>query len=319
MLGLLALLIPSRAHRHPLTDSAHWLCLAVLLWQVACYIATAVAAAGMAIPTFAEFLGLLDFELSSPAVAHLLAQLAVAMILAATSRSRQYSHAPEHDSGQAATAATAVGALQPLPTLHDSIASYWHHGRWHSLSHDQQPDVNGAPNGSSHLADAPAESLSPSGAEQHLAPIRTRAGPFAPANSRQANLVSSCNGVSLSVLLVLRFELQDCLQNWLANCNIAFEGLFLPSALSEFQGCIAPTMTVQRMGTASATFFVCGVLLCLWLLDPLASCFSLYVPNYTYHFENINPHMPHVPFCTKHPQCHVLGAVPQKRSFRGHG
>jgi len=146
MIGTGALLIPSKTRRHPLMASSHWLCLA-LLWHVTCYIATAVATAHVAIPSLAQSLGLLTFKQGSSAVAYLLAQLAVAMMLAALSRADLYMNDPEHAPSYDPTLPTAVEPLGPLPTLHDSIANYWHHGRRHSLSHDHskhQADTGGA-------------------------------------------------------------------------------------------------------------------------------------------------------------------------------
>ena len=99
MIGLWALIIPGRARRHPLMAGSGWLCLAVLVWQASCYTATAVTTAGIYLPHLAELLGQLHFTLGSPAVAHLLAQLALAMMLAASARSEQ---ASEQDPNPAA-------------------------------------------------------------------------------------------------------------------------------------------------------------------------------------------------------------------------
>ncbi len=192
MIGTGALLIPSKTRRHPLMASSHWLCLALLLWHVTCYIATAVATAHVAIPSLAQSLGLLTFKQGSSAVAYLLAQLAVAMMLAALSRADLYMNDPEHAPSYDPTLPTAVEPLGPLPTLHDSIANYWHHGRRHSLSHDHskhQADTGG-PNGSSGGADSAAEVRSAQGGEGGLSPIRTRVGQAAPSGQRPASLVS---------------------------------------------------------------------------------------------------------------------------------
>lgn len=189
VIGVGALLVPSSTKRHPLMAGSHWLCLAVLLWHLACYIATAVATAHVGIPSLAQSLGLLTHKQGSPAVAYLLAQLTVAMMLAALSRADPYINDPEHAPSCDPTIPTAVEPLGPLPTLNDSIANYWHHGRRHSHSHDR--GGNGA-NGGSGGADSAAESLSsPTGAERSLTPIRTRVGQAAPASQRPACLVSA--------------------------------------------------------------------------------------------------------------------------------
>ncbi len=192
MIGIGALLIPSKARCHPLMASSHWLCLALLLWHVTCYIATAVATAHVAIPSLAQSLGLLTFKQGSSAVAYFLAQLAVAMMLAALSRADLYMNDPEHAPSYDPTLPTAVEPLGPLPTLHDSIANYWHHGRRLSLSRDHskhQADTGG-PNGSTGGADSAAETRSAQGGEGGLAPIRTRVGQAAPSGQRPASLVS---------------------------------------------------------------------------------------------------------------------------------
>ena len=192
MIGTGALLVPSKTRRHSLTASSHWICLALLLWHVTCYIATAVATAHVAIPSIAQSLGVLTFKQGSSAVAYFLAQLAVAMMLAALSRADLYMNEPEHAPSSDPTLPTAVEPVGPLPTLHDSIANYWHHGRRHSLSHDHskhQADTGG-PNGSSGGADSAAELHSAQGGEGGLTPIRTRIGQAAPSGQCPASLVS---------------------------------------------------------------------------------------------------------------------------------
>ena len=192
MIGTGALLIPSKTRRHPLMASSHWLCLALLLWLITCYIATAVATAHVAIPSLAQSLGLLTFKQGSSAVAYLLAQLAAAMVLAALSRADLYVNDPEHAPSYDPTLPTAVEPLGPLPTLHDSIANYWHHGRRHSVSHDHskhQADTGG-PNGSSGGADSAAELRSAQRGEGALSPIRTQVGQAAPSGQPPASLVS---------------------------------------------------------------------------------------------------------------------------------
>ena len=168
--------------------SSHWICLALLLWHVTCYIATAVATAHVAIPSLAQSLGLLTFKQGSSAVTYLLAQLAAAMMLAALSRADLYLNDPEH-APSCMVSPQLWGPLGPLPTLHDSIANYWHHGRRHSLSHDHSKHTGG-PDRSSGGADSAAEVHSPQGGEGGLSPIRTRVGQAAPSGQRPASLVS---------------------------------------------------------------------------------------------------------------------------------
>lgn len=191
-IGIGALLVPSKTKHHPLMASSHWLCLAFLLWHVTCYVATALAPAHVAIPSLAQSLGLLTFKQGSPAVAYLMAQLAVAMMLAALSRSDLHINDPEHASSHDSTIPTAVEPLGPLPSLHESIARYWHHGRRHSLSSDQSSNqaVDGARNRGSGGGDSAAELLSANVGEGGLAPIRTRVGQAAPPSQRPASLVS---------------------------------------------------------------------------------------------------------------------------------
>ena len=180
--------------------SSHWLCLAVLLWHLSCYTATAVATAGITIPSLAQSLGLLTFKQGSTAVSYLLAQLAVAMMLAALSRADLYINDPEHAPSTIATIPTAAELVGPVPTLHESLANYWHHGRRHMDSHTQNTTQPRAPNGDttqpraqnggSGGAAATAESASPGEDEGGLAPIRTRIGQAAPTGQRPASLVS---------------------------------------------------------------------------------------------------------------------------------
>lgn len=190
MIGLGALLIPSTTKRHSLLSVSHWLCLAGLLWHLACYVATAVAAVAV-LPRLAISLGLLTFSEGSPAVLNLLAQLTVAMMLAALSRADIHGRDPNHGhSGYDATVPTAVEPMMPLPTLHDSIANYWHHGRRHSQvmsrsAADAQNGVSGSAG-----ADSSAELSPGSPGGGALSPIRTRVGQPAPANQPPASLVS---------------------------------------------------------------------------------------------------------------------------------
>ena len=190
VIGVGALLVPSNVRRHFLMASSHWLCLAVLLWHLSCYTATAVATAGITIPSLAQSLGLLTFKQGSTAVSYLLAQLAVAMMLAALSRADLYINDPEHAPSYIATIPTAAELVGPVPTLHESLANYWHHGRRHTDSRTQDTTQPRALNGGSGGAAATAESASPGEDEGGLAPIRTRIGQAAPSGQRPASLVS---------------------------------------------------------------------------------------------------------------------------------
>lgn len=182
VVGLGGLLVPKTTRRHPLAASSRFLCLAVLLWHLACYTATAVAAVA-AVPKLAVSIGLLTFTEGSQAVLQLVAQVAVAMALAALSRADLTSKDPDDLGGLAAP--TAVAAAGPLPSLHESLANYWHHGR-----RGQQDD--GVMGGASRSAvdDSAAGSSPVSTRESGLTPIRTRVGQAPPATQPPASLVS---------------------------------------------------------------------------------------------------------------------------------
>lgn len=182
VVGLGALLIPSSVKRHPLMASSRFLCLAVLLWHLACYTATAVAAVAAA-PKLAMSIGLLTFHQGSQAVLHLLAQVMVVMTLAALSRADVVRGSPDQGDSVAPTAVERTG---PLPTLHDSIANYWHHGQAQAQS-SYQPTAAGAsrPPGGDSAAESSALSMSEGG----LTPIRTRVGQPPPASQPPASLV----------------------------------------------------------------------------------------------------------------------------------
>lgn len=174
--------------------SSRFLCLAVLLWHLACYTATAVAAVAAA-PKLALSMGLLTFNQGSQAVLHLLAQVMVAMTLSALSRADLISNDPDHDDPAAATAVEPTG---PLPTLHDSIANYWHHGQVqaHSSSHSTAAGPSHPPSG-----DSSAELSALSMSEGGLTPIRTRVDQPPPANQAPASLV--CAATLQHLLLIM--------------------------------------------------------------------------------------------------------------------
>ena len=209
MIGLGALLVPSNTKRHPLLASSHWLCPAVLLWQLACYTATAVAAVAMA-PGLASSLGLLTFIQGSAATVHLLAQITVAMVLAAASRADL--HASDPDQAYDATIPTAVEPMGPVPTLHDSIANYWHHGRRHSQSGRHPSDATQDYDSDSAVAAEPAAQRN-SGSSRNggLSPIRTRVGQPAPPNQPPARLVRILSSGSL---------LFHCHARWSVTCRV---------------------------------------------------------------------------------------------------
>ena len=184
------MLLPSNTRcRHPLMAASRWLCLALLVWHLACYAATAVPTVCAGLPSLVQSLGLLRFEPGSPAVAYLLAQLTVAMMLAALSRADLHTDDPEHVPSYDATAATAVEA-GPLPSLHETIANYWHHGRRYDRSHDPGMSHQGAPvSATSGWVESAVESSSSHGSEGGLTPIRTTVGQASPSNIQPASLV----------------------------------------------------------------------------------------------------------------------------------
>ena len=140
-------------------------------------------AAVAAAPQLALSIGLLTFNQGSQAVLHLLSQVMVAMTLAAVSRADLISQDPDQDDPIAPTAVEHTG---PLPTLHDSIANYWHHGQAQAQTSFQPTDAAAShtPGGGS-AADSSALSMSEGG----LAPIRTRVGQPPPASQPPASLV----------------------------------------------------------------------------------------------------------------------------------
>ena len=89
VIGLLSLLSSRPPLKHPLVTSSPLLCAAVLLWQLACYTATALAPMVL-VPGLARSLGLLVYAPGGSALGFLLAQLAAALTLAALAR------APRH-------------------------------------------------------------------------------------------------------------------------------------------------------------------------------------------------------------------------------
>lgn len=193
VIGLGALLVPSSVKRHPLMASSGFLCLAVLLWHLACYTATAVAAVAAA-PKLAMSIGLLTFNQGSQAVLHLVAQIMVAMTLAASSRADLISNDPDRDDPAAPTAVEPIG---PILTLHDSIANYWHHGQAQAQP-SYQPTAAGASR--SPGGDSAAESSALSMSEGGLTPIRTRVGQPPPVNQPPASLV--CAATPQQLLLI---------------------------------------------------------------------------------------------------------------------
>lgn len=191
MVGLGALLIPSSTRRHPFVASSRFLCLAVLLWHLACYTATAVAAVATA-PKLAVSIGLLTFAKGRQAVFQLGAQVALAMVLAALSRGDLTGNDPDDQVGLAAAPA-AVAAAGPLPSLHDSLASYWHHGRGEARPQPRYTDNARAVGGASRsgVVDSAAGASPLSTSEGGLTPIRTRVGQAPPANQPPASLVGA--------------------------------------------------------------------------------------------------------------------------------
>ena len=185
VIGLGALLVPSSARRNPFSVSSQFLCLAVLLWHLACYTTTAVAAVAGA-PKLAMSIGLLTFSQGRQAVLQLLAQVTVAMTLAALSRAEMNSSDPDHDGLAVPTAVESMGLL---PTLHDSIANYWHHGHRHTQPSSRNPA------GASRSADNDSAAVSSplSLSEGGLTPIRTRVGQPPPINQPPASLVCTYN------------------------------------------------------------------------------------------------------------------------------
>ena len=188
MIGLGALLVPSTTKRHPLLASSRWLCPAVLLWHLACYTATAVTAVAGA-PSLASSIGLLTFTQGSAATLHLLAQVTVAMVLAAASRADLHASDPDHASRHDATIPTAVEPMGAVPTLHDSIADYWHHGRRHSQTSGPSDATQNHDSDSAVAAEPASERHSGSSRDGGLSPIRTRVGQPAPPNQPPASLV----------------------------------------------------------------------------------------------------------------------------------
>ena len=218
--GLGALLIPSSTKHHFLMASSHWLCLALLLWHLVCYTATAVAAVATA-PSLAASLGLLTFTQGSAAVLHLLAQLTVAMMLAALSRADIYISDPDSGPRHDATLPTAVEPARPLPTLHDSLANYWYHGQRHSQvgqrprSATQNEDSNSAA-----AVGSGGEHSSERAGNGQLSPIRTRVGQAAPISQPPASLVRSVDfDPDFMICFLLAFDI-CCLHTCLGCCSM---------------------------------------------------------------------------------------------------
>lgn len=187
VIGLGGLLVPKTTRRHPFAASSRFLCLVVLLWHLACYTATAVGAV-TAVPKLAVSIGLLTFTEGSQAVLQLVAQVAVAMTLAALSRADLISNDPDDHSGLVAP--TAVAAVEPLPSLHESLANYWYHGL-HSQARASHQDTVGVVGGAlrSAVNDSAAGSSPVSTREGGLVPIRTRVGQALPPTQPPASLV----------------------------------------------------------------------------------------------------------------------------------
>lgn len=238
IIGLGALLIPSSLKRHPLTASSHVLCLAVLMWHLACYTATAVAAVAAA-PKLAMSIGLLTFTQGSPAVLQLLAQVVTAMTLAALCRADLISNDPDHDNPAAPTAVEVSG---PVTSLHDSIANYWHHGS--AQAEPSYQTTAAAAASCSAGGDSAAESSALSVSDSGLTPIRSRVGQATPANRPPASLVcalnlwhcapkspppthwlllkpvSYCALLSVTMTLTASFCLSRCLSRHLLQCRL---------------------------------------------------------------------------------------------------
>lgn len=190
--------------------SSRFLCLAVLLWHLTCYTATAVAAVAAA-PKLAMSIGLLTFNQGSQAVLHLLTQITAAMTLAALSRADLISDDPDHNDLAAPTAVEPTGLIL---TLHDSIANYWHHGQAQA-----QPSYQSTAAGSSrpHGGDSAAESSALSMSEGGLTPIRTRVGQPPPANHPPASLVRA--STSQQSLLIMPLS-HCCLLHQSLSCHV---------------------------------------------------------------------------------------------------
>ena len=91
------------------------------------------------------------------------------------------SHRREADWYNSGTAPQTSSAAEQ-PSLHDSIANYWHHGRPRHSSTSGQANAHGNANGSSHA----------SSRREGLRPVRTGVHMAAPSQGATASLVSPC-------------------------------------------------------------------------------------------------------------------------------
>lgn len=95
LIGLSTLLSSRRSRGRSLAGFSPYLCTAVLVWQLACYGVTALQPA-VHVPLLAQSLGLLVYSEGAPALGYLLAQLGLALSLAALARSSMHGYEMLH-------------------------------------------------------------------------------------------------------------------------------------------------------------------------------------------------------------------------------